>query len=398
MLKGKNILLGISGGIAAYKCANLIRLLVKEGANVKVVATKAALEFITPQTISVLSKNEVLTDFFDNNHNWNNHVKLSEWANYFIIAPATANTIAKMAHGLCDNLLLAAYLSYKEKQNVLICPAMDLEMYNHQTVVNNIAILKEKGYQLLDAEYGELASGLIGQGRMKEPEQIIASLIKHIQTHLKFINQHVIITAGPTYEAIDPVRYIGNRSSGKMGIALAEAFAAEGAKVTLVLGPTHESVKNNTITVINVESSEQMYNAFMQLIKNATIIICAAAVADYKPETTANQKIKKTKNNLELNLIKTHDILLECGKIKSKNQLLIGFALETENCIENAKEKLTRKNADLIILNTSSSKGEGFNYDTNKISIIDKHNKITNFELKSKTEVANDILNYILTN
>jgi len=396
MLHQKKILLGISGGIAAYKCASLVRLLVKEGAEVKVIMTKSACSFVTPQTLSVLSKNEVTLDFFDSDNNWNNHVHLAEWADIMLIAPLTANTLSKMAGGLCDNVLLATYLSSKTK--TIVAPTMDLEMYQHPTTKQNIEKIISFGNIVIPAETGELASGLVGEGRMAEPENILAFLKVHFSRHLSLFGKKVLVNAGPTHEAIDPVRFIGNRSSGKMGIAIAESFAALGAEVTLVLGPTHEQPLNKSIKLIKVESAEEMYQACVSDFVNCDIAVCAAAVADYRPASAAKSKIKKNDKTLNLELIKTPDILYELGKIKTKKQFLAGFALETENMIDFAKQKLKNKNLDIIVANSATEKGSGFGGDTNKISIIDKHNKITNFELKNKREVADDIVNYIVEN
>lgn len=393
MLHQKKILLGISGGIAAYKCATLVRSLIKHGAEVKVIMTASAHEFITPQTLSVLSKNEVVSDFYDSSKNWNNHIALAEWADVMLIAPLTANTLAKMASGICDNILLAAYLSAKTK--VIVAPAMDLDMYQHASTKFNIEKIKSFGNLVIPAETGELASGLVGEGRMAEPENIISFLNKFFKEQLPLIGKRVLINAGPTYESIDPVRFIGNRSSGKMGVAIADSFANKGAEVTLVIGPGNIKPANKTIKLIDVESADQMYEASKLQFTNCDFAICSAAVADYKPAQAATSKIKKSNENFELKLVKTVDILSELGKVKTK-QCLVGFALETDNLIEYATKKLKEKNLDLIIANSATENGSGFGVDTNKISIIDKHNKITNFELKTKLEVAEDIVNYII--
>jgi phosphopantothenoylcysteine decarboxylase/phosphopantothenate--cysteine ligase len=393
MLNHKKILLGVTGGIAAYKCAHLVRLLIKEGAEVKVILTKAATEFITPQTLSVLSKNTVVTDFFDANNNWNNHVKLAEWADVFVIAPLTANTLAKMANGLCDSVLLATYLSCKSK--TIVAPAMDLEMYQHPTTKKNLETLQSFGNSIIPAETGELASGLIGEGRMAEPETIVLFLKDFYSNNLPLYGKKALVNAGPTYEAIDPVRFIGNRSSGKMGIAIANQLSEMGADVTLVLGPSSEIVNNKAVKVIHVESAQEMFDVCVNNYQNKDIVICSAAVADYKPKNASPQKIKKKDEHLNLELIKTPDILAELGKLKTK-QCLIGFALETENLIKNAKAKLLNKNLDLIIANSTSEKDNVFGSDNNKITIIDKHNKITNFELNTKSKVAIDIVNYLI--
>ncbi|MFL5752483.1 MAG: bifunctional phosphopantothenoylcysteine decarboxylase/phosphopantothenate--cysteine ligase CoaBC [Bacteroidia bacterium] len=391
MLKGRNILLGVTGSIAAYKAATLVRLLVKLGANVKVIMTRDAAEFVTANTLSVLSKNPVETDFFDLSGNWNNHVKLGLWADAFVIAPATANTLAKMAGGICDNLLLACYLSARCK--TYIAPAMDLDMYRHSSTLKNIKTLTSFGNVIIPAESGELASGLHGEGRMAEPENIVAFLGKELEVNGAFKGKKILVNAGPTYEAIDPVRFIGNRSSGKMGIAVAEAFAKEGADVTLVLGPTYLSPEHHGISCIRVESAEEMKKICLEFFPGSDVAILSAAVADYKPESAASEKIKKSGETMEIKLVKNADILFELGKLK-KTQCLAGFALETENLIENSRKKLESKNLDFIIANTTKDSGAGFGGDTNKITIIDKHNKIHNFELKTKVEAAKDIVNF----
>lgn len=393
MLKNKHILLGITGGIAAYKCAHLVRLLIKEGASVKVVMTKSAEDFVTSKTLSVLSKNEVITDFFDANNNWNNHVHLAEWADAMIIAPLTANTMAKFASGICDNIVTACYLSARSK--VFLAPAMDLDMYQHRSTKQNLETLSKYGNLIIPAESGELASGLVGEGRMAEPENIVEFVKKELTKNLPLSNKKVLVNAGPTYEAIDPVRFIGNRSSGKMGIAIADEFARQGAEVTLVLGPSHYKPKQHQVSIIKVESAEDMLKACSGIFTMVDIAVLSAAVADYKPKTVANSKIKKKETELNLELIKTSDILETLGKQK-KNQLLVGFALETDNLIDYAKEKIKKKNLDFIVANSAIEKGAGFGVDTNKITIIDKHNKITNFELKSKEDVAKDIVTFII--
>lgn len=392
-LKNKHILLGITGGIAAYKCAHLVRLLIKEGAIVKVVMTKSAEEFITAKTLSVLSKNVVVTDFFDANNNWNNHVALAEWADAIIVAPLTANTLAKFATGICDNIVTACYLSVRNK--VFVAPAMDLEMYQHPTTKHNIDILRKNGNIIIPAESGELASGLIGEGRMAEPENIIQFVNQYFENNLPLTGKKVLVNAGPTYEAIDPVRFIGNRSSGKMGIAIADEFAKLGADVNLVLGPSHHLPTERTVNVLKVESAEEMFNACESHFSNSDIAVLSAAVADYKPKQVSDSKIKKKDDELHIELIKTKDILETLGKQKNK-QLLVGFALETNNVIEYAKEKIVKKNLDFIVANSATEKGVGFAVDTNKITIIDKHNKMYNFELKSKQDVAKDIVNFAL--
>ncbi len=399
ILKNKHILLGITGGIAAYKCAHLVRLLIKEGAAVKVVMTNSATEFVTPKTLSVLSKNEVFTDFFDTKQNWNNHVALAEWADIIIIAPLTANTLAKFATGICDNIVTACYLS--ARSSVFVAPAMDLDMYQHPTTKQNLNTLLKNGNLIIPAESGELASGLVGEGRMAEPENIIDFIIKEIKQSLPLSGKKVLVNAGPTYEAIDPVRFIGNRSSGKMGVAIADEFAKMGADVTLVLGPSHQVPSERSVTVIKIESAEEMFTECQAVFNNVDIAVLSAAVADYKTKTIADSKIKKKDAELSLELIKTTDILETLGKQK-KHQLLIGFALETNNLIEYAKEKIKKKNLDFIVANSATEFGVGFGVDTNKVTIIDKHNKLYNFELKSKQAVAKDIvifsINYLKTN
>ena len=392
-LKNKHILLGITGGIAAYKCAHLVRLLIKEGAIVKVIMTKAAEEFVTAKTLSVLSKNEVVTDFFDANNNWNNHVALAEWADAIIVAPLTANTLAKFASGHCDNIVSACYLSARSK--VFVAPAMDLDMYQHPTTKKNIDTLRKNGNIVIAAESGELASGLVGEGRMAEPENIIHFVSQYFEDNLPLSGKKVLVNAGPTYEAIDPVRFIGNRSSGKMGVAIADEFAKLGADVTLVLGPSHEVPNEKLVTIVKVESSEEMYKACELVFKNVDIAVLAAAVADYKPKSIADSKIKKKDSELFLELTKTTDILETLGKQK-KHQLLVGFALETDNVLEYAKAKIAKKNLDFIVANSAIEKGAGFGVDTNKVTIIDKHNKMYNFELKSKQAVAKDIVTFAI--
>jgi phosphopantothenoylcysteine decarboxylase/phosphopantothenate--cysteine ligase len=400
MLKGKKILLGITGSIAAYKAAFLTRLLMKEEAEVKVLMTSSAKEFITPLTLSVLSKNPVYSEFSKpETGEWNNHVELGLWADLFLVAPATADIIAKMANGICDNLLLAAYLS--AKCPVYIAPAMDLDMWKHQATQKNIQQLISYGNQLIAPGYGELASGLTGEGRMEKPENILLTLHQHFskknpsQENSPLRKKKVLVTAGPTYENIDPVRFIGNRSSGKMGFALAEEFAANGAEVILITGPSSQTIHNDSIHRINVESSDEMYDACIKNFAKADVAVMSAAVADYRPEHTSSRKIKKTKNAMTIELVKTKDILSELGNLKKKNQFLVGFALETHNETDFAKEKIRKKNLDLIILNSLKDKGAGFQTDTNKISIIDKSFKKTDFSLKTKKEVAKDIIAFI---
>ncbi len=398
MLKGKKIILGITGSIAAYKAAILVRLLVKEGAEVKVLMTELAKEFITPLTMSTLSKNPVVTDFFNHgNGNWNSHVDLGLWADAFLIAPATANTIAKMAGGLADNLLLTTYLSVRCP--VIIAPAMDMDMYSHPATQENISILEKRGVTVINASSGELASGLYGEGRMEEPEKIAGILSdfflkgspdKGLKKKLE--GKKILLTAGPTYEAIDPVRFIGNHSSGKMGYAIAGALANLGALVTLVSGPTSLELNHKNIKLIKVTSAGEMYEKCIDEFPAANGAVLSAAVADYRPKNYHSQKIKSSRNELSIELEPTPDIASELGKIKRKDQFLVGFALETENEKENAQLKLKNKNFDLIVLNSLNDHGAGFGYDTNKVSVLGKNNKLVNFELKSKTKVALDIV------
>ena len=396
VLSGKKILLGISGGIAAFKTASLVRLFIKSGAEVKVVMTPAAKDFVTPLTLSTLSKNPVYSNFFDkenDNELWNNHVDLGLWADIMLIAPATANTLSKMSNGTSDNFLLACYLSAKCK--IYFAPAMDLDMYKHKSTKISIDKLQSFDNVLIPATSGELASGLVGEGRMAEPEDIVSFIEKDILSTLPLRNKTVLITAGPTHEAIDPVRYIGNRSTGKMGYELAHIAANLGAKVILVSGPSNEKVTHSFINRIDVKSAEEMYNAVHKHYKDIDIAIAAAAVADYKPATVQNKKIKKKDATLQIDLVPTKDILAAMGQLK-KQQFLVGFALETDNELQNAIGKLKRKNLDLIVLNSLQDKGAGFATSTNKITIIDQSENITEFKLKSKTEVAKDIFKTIL--
>ena len=396
ILSGKKILLGITGGIAAYKTASLVRLFIKSGASVKVVMTESSKDFITPLTLSTLSKNPVLSSFTndeDENAVWNNHVDLGLWADIMVVAPATANSLSKMANGISDNLLLATYLS--AKCPVFYAPAMDLDMYKHKSTQNTFNILKSFGNIMIPAGHGELASGLVGEGRMAEPEEIVDFIEKSILSKLPLKDKKVLITAGPTYEAIDPVRFIGNHSSGKMGFELAKEAAKLGAQVFLVTGPTHLNIQHSLIKVINVTSAEEMYNAVHGFYTNIDIAILSAAVADYKPKNAAKEKIKKKSDSLTIELEKTKDILASLGATKKK-QFLVGFALETNNELENAKGKLSKKNLDAIVLNSLNDDGAGFGKSTNKITFIDKDLNIKPFELKSKADVATDIFNEII--
>ena len=390
MLEGKNIVLGICGSIAAYKSASLVRLLVKAGANVQVVMTPDATNFITPLTLSTLSKNPVYHQYFEpETGEWNNHVELALWADILLIAPASANTLAKMATGLVDNLLTAVYLS--AKCPVYFAPAMDLDMWKHTTTTQNVGQLQSFGNILIPPGNGELASGLQGEGRMAEPEDIIAFLSADIKKKLPLVNQKALVTAGPTYEAIDPVRFIGNHSSGKMGFAIADELAAMGADVTLIAGPSAQKSKQRSVKRIDVTSAAEMLDQCRKHFTQAKICVMSAAVADYTPVTIAQQKIKKQDAGLNIDLKKTTDILKTLGELKRADQLLIGFALETNDEEQNAVEKLKKKNLDFIVLNSLNDEGAGFKGDTNKITIIDRNLQKTNFDLKTKEEVAKDI-------
>lgn len=396
ILSGKNILLGITAGIAAYKTASLVRLFIKAGANVKVVMTPASKDFITPLTLSTLSKNPVHSSFTndeDDNDMWNNHVELGLWADLFIMAPATANTMSKMANGICDNLLLATYLS--AKCPVYFAPAMDLDMYKHKSTINSFEKLNSFGNTMIPATSGELASGLVGEGRMAEPEDIIAFIENDVLGKLPLRGKKVLITAGPTYEAIDPVRFIGNHSSGKMGFEIAKAAANLGAEVVLISGPTYQKVEHSLIHVTPVTSASEMYDAAHSHFNSVDVAILSAAVADYKPKNVSDKKIKKTESTFSIELEKTKDILKSLGAIK-KHQFLVGFALETNNELENAKGKLKVKNLNLIVLNSLNDKGAGFGGSTNKVTFITDTEKVIEHQLKSKTEVAQDLMQQII--
>lgn len=394
VLHSKKILLAVSAGIAAYKAAFLVRGLIKKGADVKVIMTPEAQNFVTPLTLSTLSKHPVEWEFFGDKGDWNNHVEYALWADYMIIAPCTANTLSHMADGTCDNLVLATYLS--AKCPVYFAPAMDLDMYKHPSTLENIAKLESFGNIFIPAEAGELASGLVGEGRMAEPENIIAFLESTIEATLPLHGKKVVVSAGPTYENLDPVRFIGNYSSGKMGFEIAKAAANLGAKVSLVSGPSHESVAGFPIDRINVVSARDMYEAMHANFADADVVVMSAAVADYRPKEMAEQKIKKENDdNLIIELVKNPDILKSLGEIKT-HQLLVGFALETNNEEEYAKKKLAKKNLDFIVLNSMQDKEAGFQKNTNKITIIDKDLSMQQFDAKSKTDVAKDILNVIL--
>ena len=396
MLTGKKILLGITGSIAAYKIPLLVRLLKKDGADVRVVMTPSAKDFVTPLTLSTLSGNPVLSHGFDEQTGkWDSHVELGLWADLFVVAPASANTMAKMAYGMADNYLLTVCLS--AKCPIMFAPAMDLDMYKHPATQQNIKTLIERGYIFVAPSSGELASGLCGEGRMEEPQKIYERIKSFFQTKQNFKGKKVLITAGPTYEAIDPVRFIGNHSSGLMGIEIARAFADQGAEVTLVLGPSNISVNKKNVNVLPVTSAKEMYEAVTALFPKTDIAVLSAAVADFRPEVVADQKIKKNPDNdtFTIKLVKTEDILKSVGGMKTENQTVVGFALETENGLENAKKKLHTKNIDLIVLNEMNESGVGFKTKTNKVSIITKNDQVTTYDLKPKNEVALDILNAI---
>ena len=395
MLKGKKVLIGVTASIAAYKTAELVRLFKKSGASVKVIQTEASLDFVASLTLATLSENSVFSKMVSSESGeWNNHVELGLWADFMVVAPLTANTMAKMAMGECDNLLLATYLS--AKCPVYFAPAMDLDMYKHPSTLNNMEKLKSFGNILIPSGFGELASGLVGEGRMAEPLEIFEHITADVSKDLPLSNKDVLITAGPTYEAIDPIRFIGNRSSGKMGIALAVECADNGAKVKLVLGPSHIDVRHSNISIHKVESANDMLNVVNDNFKNSDISIFAAAVSDFTPDSFAIDKIKKSDGDLKISLLKTPDILLEMASKKTEKQFLVGFALETQNELRNAKEKLKSKDLDMIVLNSLNDKGAGFEHSTNKITIIDKQNNIFDFELKDKSEVAKDIVTKII--
>lgn len=395
ILNRKKVLLAVTAGIAAYKSAFLVRLLIKEGAEVKVILTPEALEFVTPLTLSTLSKNSVEWKFSDEDGSWNNHVDLALWADYMIIAPATANTLSKMTDGAVDNLVLATYLS--AKCTVYIAPAMDLDMYQHPSTKENLNKLETYGNVIIPAEKGELASGLSGEGRMAKPENIISFLKNHIQTKLPLYGKKVLVSAGPTYEKIDPVRFIGNFSSGKMGIEIAKKAVENGAEVTLVCGPSKEITSGYDLKRINVVSAEEMKTEMENRFSEADIVVMSAAVADYRVVNPAEQKIKKFETELTIELIKNPDILKGLGE-KKTHQILVGFALETNNELEFAKEKLEKKNLDFVVLNSLQDEEAGFQKDTNKITIIPKNGEPVFYEAKNKTEVAKDILNFIVEN
>lgn len=395
MLENKKIVLGITGGIAAYKACNLARLLIKKGAEVQVVMTPSAKEFITPLTLSTLTHKPVVSEFFDRRDgSWHSHVDIGLWADAMIVAPATASSIGKMANGIADNMLVTTYLSIKAP--VFVAPAMDLDMFAHPSTRQNIQRLVAYGNHIIEPGTGFLASKLEGKGRMEEPEKIVEVLEQYFAKQQRFSGKKVLITAGPTYEKIDPVRFVGNYSSGKMGFALAEACALQGAEVTLVSGPVMLQTKHPAIRRIDVESAQEMYDAATSHFPEADITILSAAVADFTPETTADKKIKRKGDELVLNLRPTQDIAAALGTLKKDNQLLVGFALETDNEVQNAQSKMERKNLDFIVLNSLQDKGAGFRVDTNKITILDRQQGITAYDVKTKQEVAEDIVEYLV--
>ena len=407
MLENKKIVLGITGSIAAYKACILARLLIKKGAEVQVVMTPAAKEFITPLTLATLTQKPVVSEFFDRRDgSWHSHVNLGLWADAMLIAPASASTIGKMANGIADNMLVTTYLSMKQSPTsegkvntpVFVAPAMDLDMYAHPSTQANLQKLQSYGNHIIEPATGFLASKLEGKGRMEEPEKIVEVLEQFFAKQQKLAGKKVLITAGPTYEKIDPVRFIGNYSSGKMGFALAEVCAEQGAEVTLVSGPVMLQTRHPGIKRIDVESAQQMYEAATKHFPKADIAILCAAVADFTPKTTADKKIKRKGDNLKLELQPTKDIAAALGAVKKKKQVLVGFALETDNEQKNAKEKMERKNFDFIVLNSLQDKGAGFRVDTNKVTIIGRHNDLTAYDIKSKREVAEDIIGYVIQN
>ena len=395
ILSGKKVLLGISGGIAAYKTPNLVRAFVKKGAEVKVIITQSAKDFVTPLSLSTVSKNPVFSTFKSDEEEgvWNNHVELGLWADFMIICPATANTLFKMANGNCDNLLTAVYLSCKSK--IFFAPAMDLDMYKHMSTKKSIEKLQSYGNILIPPAIGELASGLSGEGRLPEPDEITDFIINYYSKDLPLKNKNVLITAGPTIEEIDPVRFISNHSSGKMGFALAHEATILGANVTLISGPTNQVLSTNQVDLIKIKSADEMFEKTLSYFKNSDIVIMSAAVSDYMPAEFSQKKLKKDNKDLNVKFKKTRDILFELGKIKSK-QFLVGFALENDQELINAKTKMKKKNLDLIVLNSLNDKGAGFGHDTNKVSVINNSNEVFNYDLKNKSEVAEDIFKHII--
>ena len=394
-MRSKRVLIGVTAGIAAYKIPLLVRLLKKQGFEVRCVMTTDAKEFVTPLVLSALSENPVFSDLMSDDKSWNNHVSMAEWADCFIIAPLTANTLAKMANGICDNLLMSVYFSMKGA--TIVAPAMDLDMYQHPTVFRNLELIEKDGVRVIPAEFGELASGLVGTGRMAEPEKIFndINVLLFSESNSHFEGKQVLITAGPTYESIDPVRFIGNHSSGKMGFALAEVFLKKGAKVKLISGPTNLTLSHDNLDLIHVVSADDMFNEVKNYWKEQDFGVFSAAVADYRPKEVSLDKIKKKSNELSLELIKNPDILQWAGQMKTDTQFLVGFALETSNELENASLKLENKNLDCVVLNSLQDKGAGFASDTNKVTILDKRNNKTEFSLKSKYEIAEEIVLHI---
>ena len=395
ILSGKKVLLGISGGIAAYKTPNLVRCLIKKGAEVKVVMTDSAKDFVTPLSLSTVSKNPVHSSFKSDDEDgvWNNHVELGLWADFMLICPATANTLFKMANGNCDNLLLGVYLS--SKSETFFAPAMDLDMYKHQSTKESINKLISFGNILIPPAHGELASGLSGEGRLPEPHEIVDFIEKHYSKNLPLAGKKVLISAGPTIEELDPVRYISNHSSGKMGYSLAETALSLGAEVKLISGPTNQSISSENIKIVHIKTGNELLEAIRNDYNNSDIVIMAAAVSDYKPIEFSEKKIKKDNNELNIKFEKTTDILFELGQNK-KNQILVGFALENNNELSNAINKLEKKNLDLIVLNSLNDEGAGFGYDTNKITVVDCSGNVTPYKLKKKNEVADDVFKHII--
>jgi phosphopantothenoylcysteine decarboxylase/phosphopantothenate--cysteine ligase len=397
MMKGKRILLGITGGIAAYKIAFLIRLLKKNEAEVRCIMTPASCDFISSLTIATLSENPVSIEFWNQKDgSWTNHVDLGMWPDLFLIAPLTANTLAKILHGQSDNLLTATYLS--AKCPVMVAPAMDLDMYAHPSTTRNLARLTQDGVRVIPAEFGSLASGLVGQGRMAEPETIVTEIERFLTNSTQLMGKRILITAGPTYEKIDPVRFIGNHSSGKMGFEIARSFLSKGAEVIIISGPTQEQLVHAKLTITKVESADEMLLEVQRCWDSCEWGVFAAAVADYKPALVQAQKIKKNESTMNIQLVKNPDILAWAGSVKSQQQQLIGFALETNDAVKHAEGKLQRKNLDFIVINTLEDKGAGFGGETNRIKIMDKNNILTSFELKPKRQVAEDIVNYLIEN
>ncbi len=395
MLQGRKILIGVCGSIAAYKIPILVRLLIKAGAEVKVIQTTSSKAFVTPVALATVSKNPVLTDFIkDDTGQWHNHIDLGLWADLMLIAPLSANTLAKLSNGICDNLLTAVYLS--ARCPVMLAPAMDLDMYKHPSTLRNLAIVTEYGNTVIPPDKGELASGLVGEGRMPEPETLLGHVKDHFEESDSLMGKKVLITSGPTYESIDPVRFIGNHSSGKMGLALAEEAAKRGASVTMVSGPSALSPRHSSISEWKVSSAGEMYEATKSEFPSSDIAIFAAAVSDYRPEEVASQKIKKEKDEFVIKLVKNKDIAQEMGKAKKPNQFTVGFALETEHEGEHAQQKLAKKNLDLIVLNSLNDGGAGFSHETNKVTIYEKTGGSKEYELKHKSQVAKDIFDHIV--